>query len=310
MNNQKFDNTIFVSYAHEDKSYLDNLRKPLSLLERKHEWAVIWDDTKIYGGEEWHAKINVAISNAKIAILLVSPDFMSSTFILDYELPMILERKNQKKMTILPLLVGEVDLEEIDFSDLQFMNPPEHPIKSMNSAEQDRLYLDVAKRVKTILTIPKPHTGTSPVSEKKMEELRVGTSWRVEIPPELALEEIEHQVRRIVKKTSSQAILVLNREPYYVQFAFYPELDNGTMVMETISNTYLPPDRPLSTVQLKHLSEKLNFKQNEVGGNFSFFAPVSSAEDFADVGRLSWHILDKVFNCDPTSSIVIEGQYI
>ena len=80
--------SVFISYAHRDKSWLERLQvhlKPLGDLARP------WDDTKIRPGDRWPAEIDAAIDEAKVVILLVSADFLASDFIRRKELPDLLK---------------------------------------------------------------------------------------------------------------------------------------------------------------------------------------------------------------------------
>lgn len=47
-----------------------------------------WDDTLIDPGSNWREEIKVAIESAKVAILIVSADFLASDFIVNNEIPL------------------------------------------------------------------------------------------------------------------------------------------------------------------------------------------------------------------------------
>ncbi len=80
---------VFISYSHHDAVMLARLQVHLKRLERDG-LVTRWDDTDIRIGERWREKIRQAIGAAKIAILLVSPDFLASDFIAKDELPPLL----------------------------------------------------------------------------------------------------------------------------------------------------------------------------------------------------------------------------
>src|SRR5712692_718142 len=85
---------IFVSYSHFDNWWLEELKRYFKPLERS-ERVALWDDTRIQPGEEWQNEIKEALQRAKIAILLVSQNFINSDFIRNNELPNILKAERE-----------------------------------------------------------------------------------------------------------------------------------------------------------------------------------------------------------------------
>ena len=65
---------IFFCYAHEDELYLNKLKAYLRPLQRQ-ELIDVWHDRDISAGTEWEREISQRLNEAKIILLLVSPDF-------------------------------------------------------------------------------------------------------------------------------------------------------------------------------------------------------------------------------------------
>jgi serine/threonine protein kinase len=82
---------IFVSYSHEDAAWRNRLRDAVSGGIYSEAFDV-WSDERLVPGDQWADEIETAIENARIALLLVSQNFLRSDFIITGELPSILRR--------------------------------------------------------------------------------------------------------------------------------------------------------------------------------------------------------------------------
>jgi hypothetical protein len=94
---------VFVSYSHADTKQKERLLKHLGALDDAAEFDV-WTDAQIRPGEKWEPAIEQALSNASIAILLISADFLVSDFVRHKEIPAILERREKKDLRLYPIL--------------------------------------------------------------------------------------------------------------------------------------------------------------------------------------------------------------
>jgi tetratricopeptide (TPR) repeat protein len=83
---------VFVSYSREDAGWMERFVKMLEP-ERRGLGLEVWVDTAIATGREWRADIEAAIARADVALLLVSSDFLASSFIVEQELPALVARK-------------------------------------------------------------------------------------------------------------------------------------------------------------------------------------------------------------------------
>ncbi|MFM7549676.1 MAG: toll/interleukin-1 receptor domain-containing protein, partial [Cyanobacteriota bacterium] len=91
---------LFISYSHADREWVDRLKTMLAPLLRDKELR-LWDDSQIHAGSIWEEEIATALATAKVALLLVSPDFLNSEFIHREELPPILRAAQEEGMVLL-----------------------------------------------------------------------------------------------------------------------------------------------------------------------------------------------------------------
>ena len=100
---------LFYSYSHKDEEFRDQLAKHLSILKREG-YLQEWHDGEIGAGQEWEEEIKENLENAKIILLLVSPDFVDSAYCYDKEMMRALEKHQADEARVIPIHVGGYDL--------------------------------------------------------------------------------------------------------------------------------------------------------------------------------------------------------
>jgi hypothetical protein len=141
---------VFISYSRKDSRYLKELHSNLDFYVRANV-VKYWDDTKIQPGSLWKQELQQALDTAKIAILLVSPDFLASDFIFREELPRILDAANRSSMVVFCVIVRPSLFGDTDLRRFQTVNPPSQPLSTMNQGKRDEVWVRVAKLVKDTL---------------------------------------------------------------------------------------------------------------------------------------------------------------
>ena len=140
---------VFISYSHEDEKWLRRLQVHLRPLERDYN-VDIWDDTKITPGSRWKHEIREAIDSTKVAVLLISADFIASDFIATDELPPLLKAAEEDGAMILPLILSPCRfLQNKDLSQFQTVNDPSQPLIGLSKAKQEEVWYELAVAIET-----------------------------------------------------------------------------------------------------------------------------------------------------------------
>lgn len=147
---------VFISYSHADSDWLKRLQTMLAPLQRRGALDV-WADTRIQPGQLWKEEIKKALARAKVAVLLVSPDFLASEFIARHEFPTLLEAASKDGLIILWVPVRHSLYEETDIARYQAACDPRTPLSTLTAAEQDAALVQIAKKLRAV----KPPTSPS-----------------------------------------------------------------------------------------------------------------------------------------------------
>lgn len=109
---------VFISYAHKDERFKLELDEHLSPL--RHSGLIeAWSDGEIYAGTDWNQAIATHLSAADVILLLISPAFLSSTYIYRIELEKAMERHNSGGAMVIPILVEDCYWQVAAFSKIQ-----------------------------------------------------------------------------------------------------------------------------------------------------------------------------------------------
>jgi hypothetical protein len=142
--------SVLISYSHKDRIWLERLQTHLAPLQRNGLFD-LWDDTRIQAGERWKEEIAAALSNSKVAILLVTPHFLASDFIAENELPQLIDLAREQRLAILWIAVSASLYSETPIAELQAVNDPSRPLDTLSSSERSRVMVEICRQVQNAI---------------------------------------------------------------------------------------------------------------------------------------------------------------
>lgn len=142
---------VFISYSHADAKALTRLRVHLRPFERLGQLSV-WSDQLIKPGTKWREEIHNALERCRVAILLISADFLASDFIAENELPPLLTAAQSRGVKVIPVVLRPCAFEDVvELGAFQSITDPRKPLEELDDNEQERAWVDVARCVRDAL---------------------------------------------------------------------------------------------------------------------------------------------------------------
>jgi hypothetical protein len=125
----------------------------LKVLEYVGVKFTLWDDTQIKSGTKWRDAIEDALSTSSVAILLVSTDFLVSSFIQEEEMPTLLKAAANGGTTILPVILKPCLFNIAPgLSAYQSVNDPTQALSKLLEPEQDEILVRLAARIRDLVS--------------------------------------------------------------------------------------------------------------------------------------------------------------
>lgn len=142
-------NQIFVSYSHKDVEWLERLKVMMApYLHAAESELDLWDDTRLSAGQQWEAEIERALAKAGVAVALVSPDFLGSTYVMEKELPAIVKAAKDGGASLLWVYISAAGWEETPLKDFQATHDTKIPLDGRPKPEQNEILKSVAQQIK------------------------------------------------------------------------------------------------------------------------------------------------------------------
>jgi hypothetical protein len=301
---------VFVSYSHADEDYLKRLRVHLGLLERRN--IKIWTDKDIEPGMKWQDEIRDALSRTKVAVLMISTDFLSSDFITNQELPSLLAAAQSEGVAILPVIVkpsafGDLEIEPL--SCYQAVNMGRPLVKLKDDAEREEEFVRILQVIRQHMEgAPRPRSDApraAPVAAGPPSDFDAAESMEAEqtdgdneesLP---LVDALAADIEAMLADPRAQALSIqaVTAEEA-AELMLVTEGRDGALLLELLDNDELPPAFQLEGEVRRHLVEQLGFNPPEIRGDrfWSILATADETIDVVGIAEIIGGLLDGVFS--------------
>jgi tetratricopeptide (TPR) repeat protein len=138
---------VFISYSHKDKVWKDRLTEHLRGIELQ-----VWSDSEIRAGTRWEEQIRDAVENPAVAILLISADALTSKFLLEQEIPLLVEQKKRRGMVLMPIICRSCFWQEIpSLARLQARPRDGKPLASFKKGQLDAELEKISREIRDLV---------------------------------------------------------------------------------------------------------------------------------------------------------------
>ena len=142
---------VFISYSHKDAKWLERLQTMLRPLTRNGV-VKVWADTQIRAGDRWREDIQQALADARVAVLLVTPDFLASDFVAEQELPSLFKAAADEGLTIVWVPIRDSLYAETMIGGFQAAYRPDRPLASLSGPDRDEALVEISKIIMAATT--------------------------------------------------------------------------------------------------------------------------------------------------------------
>ncbi len=142
---------VFISYSNVDGPWMElvlaHLKAQPSEFELKAGTLI-----RLFTGTDWRKEFHEAIEQARVAILLISADYLASNFIMDEELPHLLVRQEEGELTIIPIILNDSLWQRLPWlQQMQVVPSSGTPLSNLSRTAAGKEMSTLAQRVREAL---------------------------------------------------------------------------------------------------------------------------------------------------------------
>lgn len=123
---------IFVSYSSKDREFVNEVKLHLDLYKNTGSFNY-WIDLNLTDESEWNTQIMAEMEKANLLIMLLSPGYLSTSYIIDKEIPVALQYQSApvKEKQVFWLLLKPCNYEAFP----EISKYPVYPVKEHDSSK-------------------------------------------------------------------------------------------------------------------------------------------------------------------------------
>jgi internalin A len=141
---------LFLSYAHTEEKYVNQLRKDLKLMER-NGLIRTWYDRALTAGEKWERRILQELNEADVIVCQISRDFLNSDFCVLKELDRAIQRKEAGEAELVAYLLEHCGWKEVpNLADFQVLPRDAKPMSEWKG-KQDKYWRAIAEGIQEVI---------------------------------------------------------------------------------------------------------------------------------------------------------------
>ena len=165
---------VLIAYSQHDRDLLGELQVHLKPLQKA--WMLdLWDDLRVDAGPRGAEELQRAVAATRVAVLLVSPNFLGSAFVTVHGLPALLAGQEHPRAAVMcmylrPALDVFAESRFVDphtgaerlvrLTSFRGLNDPVHPLSALERAARNEVLQAAAAEI-----IKAAHRGPPAVSQ-------------------------------------------------------------------------------------------------------------------------------------------------
>ena len=173
---------VFLSYAHADEAFKNELVKHLAPLRRRGAISV-WHDRRLVPGAPLDATISAELEAADLVLMLISVDFVDSDYCWDKEMTRALERHEAGEARAISILCRPCRFKDLPFARFVMTPTDAKPISTWT--DRDAAWVDVVAAIERAIE-------TGPV-RRKAPVLTAAVLGHEVTEPDAVAPRIEHR---------------------------------------------------------------------------------------------------------------------